>query len=290
MKYIIDSRYFDGACLTSMSDDTRSDYGGQTLEELRQREKNPHLIAVSPDRMALLVKRYNRALSRPFREISEERYYYLFECLPPARVGSDWFFVGEPYHGNLYPLCFRSGGRFFMAERSLSLSDMEISSQISRHMEKLYRHPQIVKGEPFWQYMAWYNTNVAYIPYSFVMDGKKLFFRNIATCTKSLINERKNRNELAGLLRNLRANHYEYCTFHSVKKDIFEFFDWLQKNKYTLEIQGELFDFADDRSHVDFHGNVCEYSAAFYYRIYSRELFSHIINQLRTVKRYHAQH
>lgn len=74
------------------------------------------------------------------------------------------------------------------------------------------------------------------------------------------------------------------------KKDIFEFFDWLRQNKYTLEVQGELFDFAPDRSYVDFHGNVREYSAVFYYRIYSRELFSHIINLLRTVKRYHAWH
>ena len=88
----------------------------------------------------------------------------------------------------------------------------------------------------------------------------------------------------------LYSIRYEYCTFYSQKKDIFEFFDWLRKNKYTLEIQGDLFDFADDRSHVDFHGNVCEYSAVFHYRIYSRELFGHIINQLRTVKRYHAWH
>ena len=154
MKYIIDSRYFDGACLTSMSDDTRSDYSGKTLEELRQEEKNPHLAAVSPDRMALLVKRYSRALSRPFREITEERYHDLFECLPPARMGRDWFFVGEPYYGNLYPLCFRSGGRFFMAERSVRLTDREISGQIRGHMEKLYRHPKIVKGEPFRQYMS----------------------------------------------------------------------------------------------------------------------------------------
>ena len=35
MRYIIDSRYFDGTCLTSMSDDMHSDYGGETLEALR---------------------------------------------------------------------------------------------------------------------------------------------------------------------------------------------------------------------------------------------------------------
>jgi len=290
MKYIIDSRYFDGACLTSMSDDTRSDYGGETLEELRQREKNPYLIAVSPDRMVLLAKRYSRALCRPFREITEERYYDLFECVPPARMGRGWFFVGEPYYGNLHSLCFRLGGRFFTAKRSVRLTDQEISSQIRGHMEKLYRHPKIVKGEPFRKYVGWYKTNVAYVPYSLVMDGERLFLRNLATQTRSAIDDRRNRDEMAGLLRNLRTNHYEYCTFYSVRKDIFEFFDWLRENRYTLEIQGGLFDFADDRSHVDFHGNVCEYSAAFWYRIYSRELFSHIIDQLRTVKRHYAWH
>ena len=51
MRYIIDSRYFDGTCLTSMSDDMHSDYGGETLEALREREKNPYLVAVSPVRM-----------------------------------------------------------------------------------------------------------------------------------------------------------------------------------------------------------------------------------------------
>ena len=77
MKYIIDSRYFDGTCLTSMSDDMHSDYGGETLEALREREKNPYLVAVPPVRMTLLVKRYTRALCKPFHEITEERYYEL---------------------------------------------------------------------------------------------------------------------------------------------------------------------------------------------------------------------
>ena len=36
MRYVIDSRYFDGSCLTSMHDGTHSDYGGETLQELRE--------------------------------------------------------------------------------------------------------------------------------------------------------------------------------------------------------------------------------------------------------------
>lgn len=148
----------------------------------------------------------------------------------------------------------------------------------------------IVKKASFVKYVNWYKKTVTYIPYYFEYGGKIYFLKNLATRTGSEFGDRRERNEMAALLRNLRGNRYEYCTFYSQKKDIFEFFDWLRKNKYTLEIQGDLFDFADDRSHVDFHGNVCEYSAVFHYRIYSRELFGHIINQLRTVKRYHAWH
>ncbi len=288
MKYIIDSRYFDGTCLTSMSDNLHSDYGRETLDELREREQNPHLTAVSPERMALLVRRYARSLCKPFREITEERYYDLLDCLPPERMGSRWFFVGEPYYGDLYPFCFRSHGRFFMAECSIRLSDAEISRQILDHMAKVNRRSVLVKSTPEVRYIAWYRSNVAYIPYSFILDGKKRFFRSLATRTKSEFDDRRNRNEMAALLRNLRGNHYEYCTLYSRKKDIFEFFDWLRQNKYTLEIQGALFSFAPNRSFVDFHGNVWEYSAVFHYRVYSREFFMHIINQLRTVKRCHA--
>ena len=290
MRYIIDSRYFDGTCLTSMSDDMHSDYGGETLEALREREKNPYLVAVSPVRMTLLVKRYTRALCKPFHEITEERYYELLECLPPARMQSDWFFVGEPYYRNLYALCFESDGRYFRAERPVRLSNVEIYRQIREHMEKVNLHPAIVKKASFVKYVNWYKKTVTYIPYYFEYGGKIYFLKNLATRTGSEFGDRRERNEMAALLRNLRGNRYEYCTFYSQKKDIFEFFDWLRKNKYTLEIQGDLFDFADDRSHVDFHGNVCEYSAVFHYRIYSRKLFGHIINQLSTVKRYHAWH
>ncbi len=156
MRYIIDSRYFDGTCLTSMSDDMHSDYGGETLEALREREKNPYLVAVSPVRMTLLVKRYTRALCKPFHEITEERYYELLECLPPARMQSDWFFVGEPYYRNLYALCFESDGRYFRAERPVRLSNVEIYRQIREHMEKVNLHPAIVKKASFVKYVNWY--------------------------------------------------------------------------------------------------------------------------------------
>lgn len=287
MKYIIDSRYFDGVCITSMHDDKCSDYGGETLEELREREKNPYLIAVSPKRMSLLVKRYTQALCKPFQEITEERYDDLLNCLPPARMKNGWFFVGEPYYGNLYPFCFRSDDRFFMAERSLRLTDPEISCQIRAHMKIVDLHPVLVKEDYFIKYVSWYNKIVTYVPYCFEYDGKRYFLGNLATRTGTEQGDRENRREMASLLTSLRRHHYQYCTFHAIKEDIFEFFKWLRENKYTLEIHGALFTFDPDHGYVDFWGNVREYSAAFQYRIYSREMLRHIIDQLRTVKRYH---
>lgn len=156
MKYIIDSRYFDGACLTSMSDGLHSDFGGGTLEELKKSEDNPHLIAITPGRMALLVKRYTRALCKPFREITEERYGDLRDCLPPACMGNGWFFVGEPYYGNLYPLCFRSGGRFFIAERPSVLPARRLPARFVNTWRKRTGIPPLSRANP--SYIMWNGT------------------------------------------------------------------------------------------------------------------------------------
>ena len=42
LKFVVDSRSFDGSCVTTMSDGIHGDYHHETLEELRDREKNPH--------------------------------------------------------------------------------------------------------------------------------------------------------------------------------------------------------------------------------------------------------
>lgn len=167
---------------------------------------------------------------------------------------------------------------------------MRIYRQIREHMEKVNLHLAIVKKTSFVKCINWYKKMVAYIPYYFEYGSKMHFLKNLAIRIGSELDDRREWSEMAALLRDLRGSRYGYYTFYSQKKDIFRFFDWLRKNKYMSEIQGDLFDLTDDRSHVDLHGNVCEYSAMSHYRIYSRKLFGHIINQLRTVKRYHAWH
>lgn len=47
-KYVIDPDNFEGVVITSMSDGIHNDYSkGETLEEIRVRNDNPNLIAVS---------------------------------------------------------------------------------------------------------------------------------------------------------------------------------------------------------------------------------------------------
>lgn len=126
LKYVIDSRYFDGTCLTSMSDGFHNDYGGETIEELRIRENNPYLKAVTPSDIDKKLRLYNQSLSEPFKEITEENYYELLDVLPPLRMRQNSFFVGEPYYGNMYSFCFTRQGRYFKGLRSVLTPQSEL--------------------------------------------------------------------------------------------------------------------------------------------------------------------
>lgn len=139
MKYIIDPTIqFEGAVVTSLSDDEHSDYGGETLEELKNIHNNPHLTAVSPEKVTELVNEHRKALNKsPFKEIDEDRYYDAMDCLPPARMLRDAFFVGECYQYDLYPFCFKVGDRYFEGRRSLSTPAENLYAEIKEFYDNL---------------------------------------------------------------------------------------------------------------------------------------------------------
>lgn len=289
MKYIIDSRYYRGYTVVIMHDDVHNDNDKEeTLETLRIRHNNPNLIAITPERLRVLNKRYRESIITPFQEITEERYWELYNCLPPRHICGDTFFVGEPTYSDLYPFCFAANGKFYCGERSIRLSTGELIQLINAHTGKLNYHPALVKGESYNQYFNWYNREVKRTPYFFT-DGQHMKPISIlSSATGNQYDDKRNRRKLAKNLRSLRSNCYQYLTFFSHEENIFDFFEWLGKNDYTLVIQGSLFYFDENREFADFHGNVWECSAVFSYRIYTREMLQHVINQLRTVKRKHA--
>lgn len=77
---------------------------------------NPACVRLSNAEFDAMEKAHEDTL-KTVKEITEDRYEYLFECLPPADMGShngvSFFRVIEALRGNLYTWCARYDGRYF---------------------------------------------------------------------------------------------------------------------------------------------------------------------------------
>lgn len=240
LKYVIDSRYFDGTCLTSMSDGFHNDYGGETIEELRIRENNPYLKAVTPSDIDKKLRLYNQSLSEPFKEITEEDYYDLLDVLPPLRMRQNSFFVGEPYYGNMYSFCFTRQGRYFKGLRSVLTPQSELDSQIDRHMEIINRKAVISKEET-----SKTISGTRLIPYYFSLDGKQsVFICNLVIQSDS----RQARTDMANTLKSRkRLLNYILCIrffieVHSIVSAS-RFFHMPTYLRVVIECQSRFFPF-----------------------------------------------
>jgi hypothetical protein len=132
MKYVLDPINFEGAIVAIMYDGIHADSGRyETLEELRKRENNPDLQAVTSEQYVPIMRKYEESFCHPFQEISKERYLDLLEFVPPKRHKHDRFFLGECYLGSLYMFCFILNGKYYSAHRSISLTDEELTGQIN---------------------------------------------------------------------------------------------------------------------------------------------------------------
>lgn len=148
LKFVVDSRSFDGSCVTTMSDGIHGDYHHETLEELRDREKNPYLIAVSGNTVRKMIRIHLQSLCAPFSEITEERYFDYMDVLPPIRHTRNFFFLGEPYHADIYRFCFRAGGRYFTGLRSVTTPRKELERQMDNHYRNITFKGDILKEKP----------------------------------------------------------------------------------------------------------------------------------------------
>ena len=82
---------------------------------------------------------YNKSLQKPFKEITEDRYYDLLECLPPMRWGNiiggvNMFFVMEAYTADLHTCVLkltRNGeSKYYSALRSKYIKGEEVVAQL----------------------------------------------------------------------------------------------------------------------------------------------------------------
>lgn len=265
-----------------MSDGFRNDYGGETIEELRIRENNPYLKAVTPSDINKKLRLYNQSLSEPFKEITEEDYYDLLDVLPPLRMRQNSFFVGEPYYGNMYSFCFTRQGRYFKGLRSVLTPQSELDNQIDRHMEIINRKAVISKEGT----SKTVTTGTRLIPYYFSLDGKQpVFICNLVIQSDS----RQARTDMANTLKSLRRNHYQFYKGKGHYETPDELIDHVSGKKLTLISDGHFFQYPPCRESATFIGHIKETSEEFLFRIYDREYFLYLLKRLRTVKKESAQ-
>lgn len=291
-RYVIDSSHFNGTCVTSMKDGIRSDYfPNRTLRELRIENDNYNLISITTERMNFLMRRYIKALQLPFEEITEERFNDYMNCVPPKRFTRNSFFVGECYYADLYTFCFNLDDKYYSGLRSIKISDKDLAQQIIDFNKHISFKAKLIKGDKFYDdqshlYIKGFNT-----PYVFEGRGScHHLIHNLFSETGNLFSDKMYRRNMARRLLNLRKHNYKYITMFSEYESVFDLFEYIEKSNNTIEIQGTLFRTSLNRDYVDFVGqiksySVIEFSKSFHYRIYDRDIFQHIINLLRTVKR-----
>lgn len=282
-KYVIDSRYFRGSCVTIMSDGTHCDYFGNTLEELREKKNNPYLIALP---IKPLVKRahiYMESLCGPFEEVSEARYRDQLSVLPPIRHNRNSFFMGEPYHGDLHSFYFKVGNRYFTGIRHIETPHAELQRQIGKHYNQINRKPGIEK----WDIASSQGNgdNILGIAYFFPSDKKQLLF----ICNLLDPQDKESRADTARILLSLRKHHFLYYKGEGRFEDLDGLMDYIRENDYTLLANRTFFQYPVSRESVTFFGSVKETEERFLYRIYDKELFLHLLKRFRSVKRETSQ-
>ena len=260
-----------------MSDGVHCDYFGNTLEELREKEGNPYLVALSIKALRKHFRIYSEALCGPFEEVSEARYYDQLSVLPPIRKNRDSFFMGEPYRGNIHYFYFKTGNRYFTGLRPVDTPYGELQRQIGEHYCHINRRPGIEK----WTVSSSQGDKSFGRAYFFPSDRKQLLF----ICNLYNPADKESRTGVARILLSLRKHHFLYYKGEGRFEDLDEWMDYIRENDYTLLAAKAFFQYPLNRESATFVGSVKETGEKFLYRIYDKGIFLHLLKRLRSVKR-----
>lgn len=105
-----------------------------TLEEYKIKENNPNLVAMTWEQLEPHINKYRGSLCGKWKEITDDRYEYLLECVPPKRWRDikdinktiNVFAVGECYTMDLYAHCIKDGNKYYSALMPISSSNETI--------------------------------------------------------------------------------------------------------------------------------------------------------------------
>lgn len=137
-------------------------------------------------------------------------------------------------------------------------------------------------------YEPWYGKNVTYTP---------IYVGGHFVCRINDAEPKDSRRSAAKYLLRLRANGYKYFGFydpqiHGEKYDynnVFEFLDIVERKGWTFRenvTKAKLItpDTDEQKPHWDFSGNLNEYCASFFYRIYDEETYNRVAERYESIR------
>lgn len=106
---------------------------GLTFNQYNESEGGNLKVATS-DEMDIILENFENSLVEDFKEITEEKHDYYFECLPPKRYhknkGVTLFYLGECFRGNLYTCCGAIEGKYYSALRDITESSDSLAEAV----------------------------------------------------------------------------------------------------------------------------------------------------------------
>lgn len=109
--------------------------GGETFEEYNKR-KGGGCKVVNEEELRVLIEEHNNSLITEFKEITEDRYFDLLECLPPLKHhtyrGAEIFFISEALTGNLHTCCVGINNKYYSATRKRNESSESITNFLNK--------------------------------------------------------------------------------------------------------------------------------------------------------------
>lgn len=146
-------------------------------------------------------------------------------------------------------------------------------------------------------YDSFNNGNRVLLPVLFKYQGRRRFVVNLTekyTTRDSHSGHydyelKESRDKVADYFRQLNNNDGKYfafycCDWGTRERDIYKFLEWIKANGYTFD--KKMTDFIEGDEYTDFSGNLNEYSAAFFFRIYNKELAADIMAKCQGVTIY----
>lgn len=132
------------------------------------------------------------------------------------------------------------------------------------------------------------------VPVYFMNQGRRLFVCNMPNEYKTRDSHiglydfelKEGRQDVENYFSQLNANGGKYFKFYTVNhkdKTLPEFLEWIKANGYTFN--KNMTDFSIEKDYIDFSGNLNEYSAAFCFRIYDKDLATHLMNTIDAPRR-----